>query len=260
MRLQSQTVCPAVRPRLALTLAATRAVAGVALPLLLLAPAPAGAQDGDYPVLLGTYATTLIGSLPARTDNIRLAALALDGTVLEPGEVFSFNQVVGARTEQRGYQSAPVILREARDVQVGGGVCQVTSTLLDAALLAGLDEVERHRHSYSVDYVAPGQDATIAWGAKDLKLRNALSQRVRIRVEVLGTTLTARVEGEAPSDGEYELTAESRDLPPVAEGCAPGLEVELYRVEREDGREVGRELVHRDVYPPALPRTPRSPE
>lgn len=221
-------------------------------------PPRAAADDADYPILLGTFATTLIGSLPTRTDNIRLAAGALDGTLLEPGEVLSFNQVVGPRSAERGYQAAPVILREARDVQVGGGVCQVASTLFDAALLAGLEPTERHRHSYSVNYVPPGQDATIAWGARDLKIRNVLEHRVRIRVEVLGSTLTARVEGQSAPAAEYELSTVSRDLAPVAEDGGSGLEVELYRIERIDGREVGRALIHRDVYPPSLAaRRPR---
>jgi vancomycin resistance protein YoaR len=228
--------------------------------LAALPPPAAAADDADTPILLGTFATTLIGSLPARTDNIRLAAEALDGTVLEPGEVLSFNRTVGPRTAERGYQAAPVILREAREIQVGGGVCQVASTLFDAALLAGLEAAERHRHSYSVDYVPPGQDATIAWGAKDLKIRNVLEQRVRIRVEVVGATLIARVLGQLPPQAEYELSAVSRDLPSVAEGGGAGLEVELYRVERTGGHETGRVLLHRDVYPPSLPRRARGEE
>jgi VanW like protein len=128
----------------------------------------------EFPVVLGTYSTALIGSLPARTQNIRLAASALDGTVLEPAQVLSFNRRVGERTLARGYQPAPVILHEARDVQVGGGVCQVASTLFDAALVAGLRATERHRHSYPIDYIPLAQEATIVWGAKDLAVEGSL--------------------------------------------------------------------------------------
>ncbi len=225
-------------------------------------PDSATAQDESspsagtsFPVTLGTYSTTLIGSLPARTDNIRLAARALDGLVLDPGQLLSFNRAVGPRTVERGYQPAPVILREARDVQLGGGVCQVASTLLDAALLAGLRPVERHRHSYPVDYIPLAQDATIVWGAKDLRIRNSLGQRVRLRVDVLGTTLTVRVEGEEPPGEEFELETSERDSP-GGEGRAPGHEVDLYRIRRVEGEEVARDLVHRDLYPPALTRVP----
>jgi hypothetical protein len=239
----------------------------LALLLLLLvalaASAPAGVAagaaapdplDASFPISLGSFSTTLIGSLPARTDNIRLAARSLDGTVLEPGEVLSFNARVGPRSAERGYQPAPVILREVRDVQIGGGVCQVASTLFDAALLAGLRAVERHRHSSPVDYVPLAQDATIVFGAKDLRLRNALDQRVRLRVDVLGTTLTVHVEGEEPPAAEFELETLEHESPVGPDGARPGHEVELYRVRRAEGGEVSRELVHRDFYPPALAR------
>ncbi len=226
----------------------------------LLAASPARADEppsseSEFPVVLGTYSTTLIGSLPARTDNIRLAAQALDGTILEPAQVLSFNRRVGARSAERGYQPAPVILHESKDVQVGGGVCQVASTLFDAALIAGLRATERHRHSYPVDYIPLAQDATIVWGAKDLKILNCLDQPVRFRAEVLGTTLTVRVEGERPTGREYDL--ETLERTSDGGGRSPGREVELFRIRRAAGEEVGRELLYSDVYPPQLTRTGR---
>jgi vancomycin resistance protein YoaR len=215
---------------------------------------PDSSSADEFPVVLGTYSTTLIGSLPARTDNIRLAAHALDGTVLEPAQVLSFNRRVGQRSAERGYQPAPVILHESRDVQVGGGVCQVASTLFDAALIAGLRTTERHRHSYPVDYIPLAQDATIVWGAKDLKILNCLDQRVRFRVDVLGTTLTVRVEGESPTGKEFDLEAVERS---ASEAAAGGREIELFRVRREEGEEVARELLVSDVYPPTVQRVPQ---
>jgi vancomycin resistance protein YoaR len=225
-------------------------VALFAVPHAWAAETPVPPAEIDFPVVLGTYSTTLIGSLPARTQNIRLAASALDGTVLEPAQVLSFNRRVGERTLTRGYQPAPVILHEARDVQVGGGVCQLASTLFDAALVAGLRATERHRHSYPIDYIPLAQDATIVWGAKDLKILNCLDQRVRFRADVVGTTLTVQVEGESPASGEFELQTVERG---AEQGDAiPGCEVELFRVRREAGEEVGRELMHTDLYPPEL--------
>src|SRR4051812_8221070 len=209
-------------------------------------------SESEFPVVLGTYSTTLIGSFPARTQNIRLAASALDGTVLEPAQVLSFNRRVGERTIASGYQPAPVILHEARDVQVGGGVCQVASTLFDAALIAGLRATERHRHSYPIDYIPLAQDATIVWGAKDLKILNCLDQRVRFRAEVLGTTLTVRIEGESPAAADFEL--ESIDRIEGQTDATAGREVDLFRVRRESGQEVGRELMHTDRYPPEITR------
>ena len=207
----------------------------------------------EFPVALGSFTTTLLGSRPERSANIRLAAEALDGAILAPGEVLSFNLVVGPRTLGRGYQAAPVILHETRQLQTGGGVCQVASTMFAAGLLSGLSCVERWRHSSPVDYIAPGEDATIAWGAKDLRLRNDLDQRVRMRVRMLGSTLSVRFEGEAAPAHDYELATDERELPadPGVEGAQPGREIELSRL-RHDARGVdAREFVHRDVYPPS---------
>ena len=210
--------------------------------------------ENAFPVSLGTFSTTLIGSLPARTHNIQVAARALDGTVLEPGDVLSFNRGVGPRTPEAGYLTAPVILREARQLQLGGGICQVASTLFVASLLSGLSVVERHRQTSPVDYIPLAEDATISWGVKDLKVRNDLDQRVLLRVEVLGATLCARFEGEAPTGATFELETEERELPEVTAGGTPGRETELYRVRRTSGEETARELVLRDLYPAGRPR------
>jgi vancomycin resistance protein YoaR len=210
----------------------------------------------EFPVVLGSFTTTLLGSRPERTANIRLAAAALDGVVIAPGEVLSFNALVGPRTLERGYQPAPVILHETRQVQSGGGICQVASTVFAAGLLSGLSAAERWRHSSPVDYIASGEDATIAWGAKDMKLRNDLDQRVRVSVRVLGATLSARFEGENGTPLTWELETVERELPadPGIENAQPGREIELYRVRRDARGPEARELVHRDVYPPSRGR------
>ena len=202
----------------------------------------------EFPIELGSFLTTLIGSVPGRTHNILLAAAALDGTVLEPGAELSFNQAVGRRSAERGYVLAPVILREERQLQLGGGICQVASTVFAAALIAGLTATERSRHSSPVDYIAPGEDAPIAWGFKDLRIRNDLDQRVRLRVGIVGSTLAARFEGESPVERTFELVTDEREVPPSTDDNLPGREIELYRVHLVNGQEVERELVHRDLY------------
>ena len=222
------------------------------------ATGPAPTDEIVFPVTLGSFSTTLIGSLPERTANVRLAAAALDGAVLAPGDEWSFNRHVGPRSRARGYQDAPVILRETRQLQTGGGVCQVASTVFAAALLAGLSVAERHRHSSPVDYIPLGEDATIAWGVKDLRLRNDLPQRVRLRVEVVGSLLSARLEGEDPVADSYDLETVEREIPgDPGVGSAAGREVELFRVRKSDGEVVSRDFVHRDVYAPARARAPR---
>lgn len=206
--------------------------------------------EDEFPVALGSFTTTLHGSLPARTINVRLAAEAIDGVVLEPGDVLSFNAIVGARTTARGYQPAPVILHETRQVQTGGGVCQVASTIFVAGLLSGLGVSERWRHSSPVDYIALGEDATIAWGAKDLKLRNDTGQRLRLRVSIVGAALSARFEGVEPLSDEFELAREEREVPGDDAAGASGREVTLLRVRRSNTGDESREVVHRDVIPP----------
>jgi vancomycin resistance protein YoaR len=231
--------------------------AGTVLAVFLIAAAP-GMDGGaghppdaaaEFPVTLGAWSTTLAGSQPARTANLRLAAAALDGAILAPGEELSFNRAVGPRTLERGYQNAPVILREERQLQLGGGICQAASTVFCAALLSGLTITERSRHSSPVDYIPLGYDATIAWGYKDLRVRNDLEQRVRLRIEVLGATLGARFEAEQPEAATFELAAEERDVPAASDEHVPGREIELYRLRREAGEETSREFVHRDHYP-----------
>lgn len=213
------------------------------------ASAESTAVAAEFPVTLGSYSTTLAGSMPARTANLRLAVAALDGTTLAPGEELSFNRVVGPRTLARGYEMAPVILREERQLQLGGGICQAASTLFCAALLSGLTVTERSRHSSPVDYIPRAYDATIAWGYKDLRVRNELEQRVRLRIEMLGTTLNARFEAEQPEPASFELLTEERDVPESSADHLPGREIELYRVRHEGGDESGREFLHRDLYP-----------
>lgn len=240
---------------------ATRDTPTVGAPLFAETASRAAADDElTFPVALGSFTTTMLGSLASRTVNVRLAAEAMDGLVLEPGQVLSFNATVGPRTLERGYQPAPVILHEARQTQVGGGVCQVASTIFVAGLLSGLDVAERWRHSLPVDYIATGEDATIAWGAKDLKLRNPLAGRVRLRVRLSGAALSAHFEGEEPAAAAYELESTERELPGDADGAGAGREIELFRVRRDaDGGEA-RELVHRDVIPPIRLRDPGARE
>ena len=120
---------------------------------------------------IATYATTLYGS-PARVNNIRLAAARINYQLVLPGETFSFWGVVGEPTYAQGYQDAPIIVGQEFVPGIGGGICQVSSTLYNAALKAGLEVIERHGHSRPVDYVPPGRDATVFFDSLDFKFRN----------------------------------------------------------------------------------------
>ena len=140
--------------------------------------------EGEVPVdgygLIATYTTDASTSSSARLHNIRLALSTINGTCLEPGEVFSFNGVVGERTKAAGYRPAPAYSRMETVMEYGGGICQVSSTLYAAVEKAGLEIVERHSHSLKVTYIPKGMDATVDWGNKDFKFANNTGEAIYI--------------------------------------------------------------------------------
>ncbi len=119
-----------------------------------------------------------------RTTNLRLACEAIDGYILAPGATFSFNDVVGERTAEKGYQAAAVYSGNDTVDELGGGVCQVASTLYYGALLADLEIVERAVHTFSVSYVPTGMDATVYWGSLDFKFKNNTGYPIKIFMSV----------------------------------------------------------------------------
>lgn len=132
-------------------------------------PEPSSAEADS---VLAAVSTPLLDNSAARVENINLACGAVNGIAVYPGGTFSFNDTVGRRTEERGYQDAPVIINGHSEQGCGGGVCQVSTTLYMAAETAGLSIVERHPHSHSVPYAPEGMDATVISGEKDLRFTN----------------------------------------------------------------------------------------
>ena len=147
-------------------------------------------DTGTSSGLIAQYSTHFDSTLVNRTENIRLAAKALDGKLLAPGERFSFNESVGERTAKAGYKEALIIVGNNFTPGLGGGVCQVSSNLYNAVILAHLEILERHRHSLPVDYVPPGQDATVSFLILDFRFRNSTDAYLLIRSFVEGNTLT----------------------------------------------------------------------
>ena len=133
---------------------------------------------------ISSYYTTLIDRSVNRTINVTLSCQAIDGLILQPGQVFSFNETSGPRTQERGYQVAPIFVGKKVVPGRGGGVCQTSSTLYNSVLEAGLEVVERHPHSLPVAYVAAGRDATVSWEGADLKFRNNLDVPIKILARV----------------------------------------------------------------------------
>lgn len=157
--------------------------------------------------VLGTYSTEYTYSAEGRKNNIRNACDFINGTVLFPGEVFSYCKLVGPIELSNGYDMAPVIVGGKHELGVGGGVCQPSSTLYNAVLYAELEVVERSNHALDVGYVSPGRDATISDPYVDFKFKNNLSSPIYIEAIADGSTCTFTIYGKEtrPSNRTIEL-------------------------------------------------------
>ncbi|WP_257350379.1 VanW family protein [Pseudalkalibacillus decolorationis] len=132
---------------------------------------------------IGQYVTYFNSNNKSRSHNISLSAEAIDNHVVFPNETFSFNQVVGKRTRDKGYMRAPIIVRGELSEGIGGGICQVSSTLFNAVDRAGLQIIERYSHSKQVPYVPSGRDATVSWYGPDFRFKNKYNQPILIRAK-----------------------------------------------------------------------------
>ena len=143
-------------------------------------------------ITVGEATTKIIDTGINRISNINLACESISGTAVKPGEEFSFNEVVGKRSKERGYKDAPIIFHGEKSYGTGGGVCQVSTTVYMAALNAGLEITERHTHSEKVSY-APGTDATVVYGEKDMKFKNNTADTVYIYAWAQNETVFGKI-------------------------------------------------------------------
>ncbi|NBH32975.1 vanomycin resistance protein VanB [Clostridiaceae bacterium] len=139
--------------------------------------------------------TTKTTSNSKRNTNVKLSAEAINGTILQPGEEFSFNKTVGQRTEAKGYKGAAAYNNGEVVEEIGGGVCQTSSTLYNAVLKAGLKTTKRQSHTYEPSYVTPGTDATVSWNGPDYKFVNNSSAAIGIRARYSDQTVTISIYG-----------------------------------------------------------------
>ncbi|KGA96546.1 hypothetical protein AJ85_01240 [Alkalihalobacillus alcalophilus ATCC 27647 = CGMCC 1.3604] len=143
--------------------------------------------------LIGHYITYFNSRNKERSHYIQLATEAIHNQVIFPGEAFSFNKMVGERTTQNGYKRATVIVKGELSEDIGGGICQVSSTLFNAVDHANLTIVERYIHSRRVSYVPPGRDATVSWYGPDFRFQNKLNQPILIQAKVYGGQLLIKI-------------------------------------------------------------------
>ena len=192
---------------------------------------------GKFPYLLADFTTSYNAALRGRTTNLKMAARNINGTIVAPGAVFSANQAIGPRNAAAGWREAGMFVSGQVVSGTGAGICQASSTLYNATLLADLPIVERHPHSMRVTYVPPSQDAALLWGQKDFKFRNDTGGAIRIETRVSGGHFVAKIWGEKPRNtGNVKVT--SRVL-----SRAGGMRSEAYKT--VNGKQV---RLSRDTY------------
>lgn len=215
---------------------------------------------------LGKYSTQYSTSVKNRCKNVELAASKINGTILAPGEDFSYNKVVGERTRANGFLDAPVFENGETVQGIGGGVCQVSSTLYCAVLYADLQIVTRRNHSLTVAYVPKGQDATVAYGSIDFQFKNNTAYPVKILASAAAGRVSVSVAGTKP-DAEKKVKITNNVIetkaPKVEEVSDPslmtgskkvlsagktGYTVETIRTVYENGVETKSEKMGRSVY------------
>ena len=171
----------------------------------------------NFPDVVASYESAHVYN-PDRTANLTLACQALNGTVLNPGEVFSFNAVVGERTPEKGYKEGIIYADGGKsELEAGGGICQVVSSVYMCALTSDLTIVERQPHMYPVSYVPYGCDATVYWGAVDFKFKNSYDNPIMIQAVVENGYVKVKFLGVIENDYTIKMTSECIETIPYEE-------------------------------------------
>lgn len=230
-------------------------------------PELTAAQLEEKYTTIGTYTTTATNN-KNRNQNLKLCTEAINGTIVNPGQEFSFNETTGPRSTEKGYQPATAYLNGEVIQEPGGGVCQVSSTLYNAVIFAGLKSTERHAHSYEPSYVTPGEDAAVSYGGPDFRFVNNSDYPVAIRasfsdqkvtcsiygIPVLESGVKVRMESEktAELDPPAPTYEEDQTLQPdqekVVKQPTPGSRWSTDLVTYKDGEEISRIDFHNSVY------------
>ena len=219
-----------------------------------------------FPDKLGTFTTRYDAKDADRTTNLRLACQKLNNKVVMPGETFSYNQTLGERTIAAGYKNAKVYENGQVVDGIGGGICQISSTLYNAVLLANLDIVERRNHQFVTSYVEAGKDATVVYGTTDFRFKNTRKYPIKIIATANSGIATISIYG-IKEETEYDISlkvnriatiptstkyVEDSSLPvgteKVKQKGANGVKTETYIIKSLNGKVVSKELLSRDTY------------
>ena len=223
---------------------------------------------------LGAYTTYYDAEERARSENIRIAASLIDGVIIQPYGEFSFNQTVGKRTQEAGFQQAKIIVNGEYVLGTGGGVCQVSTTLYNAALLSGLEVTEFHAHSLRIQYVPPSCDAMVSSGS-DLQLSNTRAHPVLLRAKIGKGNLKITFYGKKEGDRYAIIPVMLGEIPPpppiikdgeqekILRAAKNGTRSEAYLERYKNGVLVSRRRIRRDEYRPVqgiFVKKPQNPQ
>ncbi len=219
-----------------------------------------------FPDRLATFSTKYSASNKNRTTNLQLAAKKINGTVLLSGEEFSYNKTLGERTIAAGYKEAAVYSNGEVVDGIGGGICQISTTLYDAIVMANLKVTVRRNHQFVTSYVPGGKDATVVYGSQDFKFVNTRKYPVRIEATVSGGIATVSIWG-VKEDVEYDITIETKKVATIAyttqyiqdpslpsgqqvvkQAGKNGSKYEAYKVMKLNGQVVSTTLLSKDTY------------
>jgi vancomycin resistance protein YoaR len=214
------------------------------------APRLTAERLGQMKVLLGSYCTDYLSSIPNRKHNVETAAKRINGRFLLPNEVFSYNQTLGPREQSTGWRSAPMMVAGGKIDSFGGGICQCSSTLYNAVLFANLKVVQRRNHSRKVNYVVGGRDATVSWGDIDFQFQNTTGGVIYIAAYADGDLLRVHLYGEQePQERVIDLISSD----PEDKSLFPTLSKVIRKA---DGTTITQRL-YTDKYNPAVVDAPK---
>ena len=215
------------------------------IPLKVLYPSVTTNMIGTeaFPDMLSEFSTKYATSNKNRTTNLILAAKKINGTVLMPGETFSYNKVVGARTISAGYKEAPIYVNGKVEDGLGGGICQITTTLYNAVLYANLEILERSNHQFVPSYANASRDATVVYGAIDFKFKNNREYPIKITCSVANGIANFKIFG-LKSDNDYEVQLSSR----ITGTTSTAIYSEAYKTLKKNGTVISTERISKDTY------------
>lgn len=219
-----------------------------------------------FPDLLSTFSTRYDATNRTRTTNLQVAVNKINGVVVMPGEIFSYNKTLGKRTYEAGYRDAAGYSGGKVVQMIGGGICQISSTLYDAVVYANLDIVERHNHAFTTSYVGAGKDATVVYGSLDFRFKNSRNYPIKIvsslqngiaKVSIYGikeeteydVEIATTILNYIPYNVIYENDSSlASGTEKVTQNGQKGCKSITYKILKLNGKEVSRSVLSTDTY------------